>query len=47
MKKYKNISEQELSIPEIGTIQPGGIVEAEDINNANFEEVVEKETKTK
>lgn len=42
--KYKNISDQTLTVPEIGTVAPGGIVEAPaEFRNANFEAVKEKE----
>ena len=45
MKKVKNISSQELSIPEIGIVKAGETITVpEDFNNANFEVVEEKIT---
>lgn len=44
MKKYKNISIYELSVPGIGLVLPGEIITTDqDINNANFK--LEKEPK--
>lgn len=42
MPKYKNVSEDTLTLPGIGEVKPGETVEAEEgFNNANFEKVVE------
>jgi len=45
--KYKNISKQDLTLPGIGLVKAGGIIEQPDgFNNANFEKVEEaKKTK--
>lgn len=41
MNKYKNISDQDLTIPNIGIVKSGEVVETEfEINNQNLEEVV-------
>lgn len=46
--KYKNISEVALSLPEIGTVEAGAVIETEhEINNANFEKVDEHKPETK
>ncbi len=42
MAKYKNKTKETLSIPGIGVVKPGEIIEAENFNNANFEKVEEK-----
>ena len=48
MKTVKNISGQDLSIPNVGFIQADGIVNvADDFHNANFEEVKESKTELK
>lgn len=42
MKKVKNISSQTLIVPDVGTIEPNGVVEVEDsFNNSNFEVINE------
>lgn len=43
MPKYKNVSGQTLTIPGIGEIQAGAEVEADEINNANFELVADEQ----
>ena len=41
--KVKNITKEELTVPEIGIVKPGEVVEApEGFHNINFEKVVEK-----
>ena len=41
--KYKNITKQELSIPNVGIVAPGETIETEiEINNPNLQEVVIK-----
>jgi len=43
MNKYKNITNQDLYLPNIGLVKAGEIVETEiSINNANFQKVVSK-----
>jgi hypothetical protein len=42
MAKYKNVSDLEHVIPNIGVAKPGEVIEAEEINNPNFELVVEE-----
>lgn len=43
MNKYKNISNKDLYLPNIGLVKAGSVVETEiEINNANFEKVVNK-----
>ena len=40
MKKYKNISETDLFVPQVGLVKAGGEVETEvEINNPNFQKV--------
>lgn len=40
--KFKNISNEELTLPEIGVVKAGETIEApEGFNNANFEKVGE------
>ena len=42
MNKYKNITSEDLYIPNLGLVKAGEIVETEmSINNANFQKVVE------
>jgi hypothetical protein len=37
MAKYKNTTKEELTIPNVGIVKPGEIVELpDDFNNANF-----------
>lgn len=46
MAKYKNITKNELTVPNVGVVKPGEIVETpEDFHNINFEKVEEKENK--
>jgi hypothetical protein len=46
--KYKNISGVALSLPEIGTVEAGAVVETDkEINNSNFEKVEENKTAEK
>lgn len=46
MIKFKNISDQELTVPGIGIIKPGEVVDAPaDFHNVNFERVETKEDK--
>lgn len=41
--KYKNISKEDLYIPNIGLVKSGSIVDTKiEINNQSFEKVVEK-----
>jgi hypothetical protein len=43
MAKYKNITKDELTVPGIGVVKPGAIVEApEGFHNINFEKVEDK-----
>jgi len=45
--KYKNISKEDLYIPNIGLVKSGAIVETSiEINNQSFEKVVEKPVAT-
>lgn len=45
MNKYKNISNEDLVIPNLGIVQAGEMVETElDINNSNLEMVVNNKT---
>ncbi|MFZ2152290.1 MAG: hypothetical protein WAV09_04240 [Minisyncoccia bacterium] len=40
MAKYKNTSEETLTVPGIGEVVPGAVIEmAEDFHNGNFERV--------
>ena len=44
--KVKNITKEELMVPNVGIIKPGAIVEVpEDFHNINFERVENKKTK--
>jgi len=46
--KFKNITNQDLSIPDIGIVKAGEIKEMpEGFNNANFEKVKEEKTSQK
>lgn len=43
MNKYKNITNQDLYIPNIGLVKAGEVIETKlEINNSNFEKVVNK-----
>ena len=43
MAKYKNITENELTVPGIGIVKPGETVEApEGFHNVNFEKIEER-----
>ena len=45
MTKYKNITDQDLTLPEIGEVKAGEVIETEkEINNQNFEIVAEEKT---
>ena len=47
MAKFKNISKDELTVPNVGVVKPGEIVEApEEFHNINFEKVEESKPKT-
>jgi hypothetical protein len=40
MKKYKNISEIDWFVPQVGLVKAGEVIETEvDINNSNFQKV--------
>lgn len=42
--KYKNISKQTLIVPDVGVVEAGEVIETSfEINNSNFEKVIEKE----
>lgn len=48
MAKYKNISDQLLTVTGVGPVNPGEVVElADDFNNANFEKVAEEKASKK
>jgi len=41
--KYKNTSDQDLEIPNVGIVKAGEVIESEvEINNANLEKVAKK-----
>jgi hypothetical protein len=41
MNTYKNISNEDLYVPQVGLVKAGGEVKTEvDINNSNFQKVV-------
>ena len=42
MNKYKNISDKDLALPNIGIVKAGKVIESEiEINNVNFELIKE------
>jgi hypothetical protein len=48
MAKYKNISKDELTVPNVGVVKSGEIVETpEDFHNINFERVEKKKEDNK
>lgn len=43
MNKYRNIARRELTVPGVGVVAPGGVIEAhEGFRNANFRRVEER-----
>ncbi|MDD5068488.1 MAG: hypothetical protein PHN89_02730 [Candidatus Pacebacteria bacterium] len=46
MEKFRNKTKQELTVPGVGVVGPGEIVEAPDnFHNANFEKIGDKKIK--